>query len=146
MALYLIQPVRAMLDGHDKVLAARTRRWFAALGIGTECIAPTGAILFPIDAKTPITNPECQAGFDEQASIALQILLHRTPAKPRSLRHKFRSGTSAELWCAQHVLPGGDRLFEHLGFDLVLQGIVGADISRVRDYAISMPQMLCESE
>jgi hypothetical protein len=47
----------------ERSFAARARRRFAALGIGTECIASTGAVFFAIYAKSPVTNTESQAGF-----------------------------------------------------------------------------------
>jgi hypothetical protein len=67
-------------------------------------------------------------------------------AKARPLRQEVCSGASPKLWSAQHMLPCRNRLFQDLGLDLMLQKVVGSDISRIRDSAISMAEMLCKSE
>ena len=70
-ATHLIQPIGTVLSRNGKVLTAHTRRWFPVHGIGPSGVAPARGVLLLVQAKTPITNAECQAYFDQHPRVGL---------------------------------------------------------------------------
>ena len=103
-------------------------------------------MVLAVDTKSPITDPEREAGIGQGTRIALQILLHAFAAKSRPLGEDLGAGAAAEPADTQHLLPGGHRLLKDRGIDLTVQDVVGASIVIVGDPALAVPQVLRQGE
>ena len=81
-------------------------------------------MFFAVDAETPVAHAEHQARVDQQARVALEVLLQAAAPETRALGHDLDACAAAEARCGQHVLPSRHGLLQDLGVDLLIEAIV----------------------
>ena len=142
MAIDLFEPVRSMLSRYHEVLASHTGGGFSKCWIRPDGIAETGAVLFTVDAESPVTHAECETGVCQHPGVALDFFLKACTPKARTFGDNLSACPSPQIGCREHVFPGSRRLLENLGIDLLVETIVCSAIIRIGDAALTVAKML----
>jgi hypothetical protein len=130
-----------MLCRNGEVETAGAGRGLAVDGVRPCGTTSAGTVLFAIYAVAVVTDAKDETGFDQGARIGLNILHARSP-KLGTLGEDLSTRAAAELRRGEHVFPGENGLFEHLGVNLTLQRVIGARVVRTECSAIIIAQQL----
>ena len=87
-----------------------------------------------------------EAGFAQHTCVAFDVFLHCDAAKMRAFGQDLLTSTTAQMRRTEHVFPRRHGLIEYVCIDLALKCVIGSGIAGIGDAALTMAEMLSESE